>query len=873
MKQYLEDIAEALRAPGVVLFVAAAAGMGKSTVIQAVLSSMPHLRCTVISCLPGQSDEAALHNIANLVAEGQTILIEDAHWLDQACQAALLRLIAHMPGTCRIVVTYRPDELTVAGLPLGAEPRAAVGIRIAAVELRPMSIEELTAFAQPAFDVEVPAPVLAPLGQLSGGVAALAAHCVQAAASGQGDPVGAMECAGLPAAYVQWLHSRLTRMPAAQQSVLYAAAVAVEVTDVVLAQVAEVSAAEFDDAVTVLVRSGLLVTSPGTKIAAELVRRWLYQQIAPMRRAHLHASAMKALSIHEPADRAALARHSGLSGDWAAASRFGEEAAEQAMLAGDTAAALGLLEQLVAQAPAGSPARVRLAVKLARLAPLSVHREETFVLLRDLVRDERLPAGIRGEIRLDFGLLLMNQMGHGEDGWKEITRAVSELRRRPALAARGMAALVVPHWGSCHVDEHRWWAEQAKQTVARARHPAIATAVVANELSLLMNVGDPSIWERVPQLADHEGSVAQRQQAGRAYCNLADAAVWLGHSQHAARFLREGLRLAVDAGAAYAVGLGNGTQLRLEFSLGRWADLGRRALRLLGEPAGWPVIADARLVLAQLALSRGEWAEALGLLEVPGMREPHIGCAPQLCAASAVRITSFAATNQPGLAGQELAIALDRLRTKGIWGWASDLLHAAVPFLIGQGLAAEAGQLVDEVAQQIAGQDTPLAEATVRYCRGALCESAGELSEAIRWYELAAAEYQAIDRPYDQARAGEAAGRCRLACGEHAEDQLRAVAGRYATLGASWDASRCGHLLRRYGAVAPRPRRGRHGYGSSLTPREQQVARLMALGRTNREIAEVLFLSPRTVELHAARVLRKMAVSDRAELPGLPEPE
>jgi DNA-binding CsgD family transcriptional regulator len=625
--------------------------------------------------------------------------------------------------------------------------------------------------------------------------------------------------------------------------------------------------------VTVLAASGLLAAAPGTRIAAELVRRWVYRGIPPMERSQLHASAVRALSTHGPADRAALARHSGLSGDWEAASRFGEDAADQAMLAGNTAAALGLLQQLVAQAPAGSSARVRLTVKLAGLAPLSVHRDETFALLRELVRDERLPAGIRGEIRLDFGLLLMNQLGHSEDGWKEITRAVSELHRRPALAARGMAALSVPHWGSCHVDEHRWWADRAKQTVARVRDPAIAAAVVGNELSLLMNIGDPSIWDQVSQLADHDGSVAQRQQAGRAYCNLADAAAWLGHGQRAARFLREGLRLAGDAGAAYAVGLGNGTQLRLEFAFGRWADLGRRARLLLGEPAGLPVIADARLVLAQLALTRGEWAEALGLMEVPGLRGPHIGCAPQLCAASAVRITSFTAMKQPGMAGQELATALDRVRAKGIWGWAGDLLHAAVQFLIGQGLEADAGRLVDETTAQIAGQDTPLVAATVMYCQGALCEAAGDLSGAVTGYELAAAAYQAIDRPYDQARAAEAASRCRLATGEQAEDQLRVAASRYNALGAAWDASRCGHLLRQYGAVPPRPRRGRRGYGPSLSPREQQVGRLMALGRTNREIAEVLFLSPRTVELHAARVLRKMAVSDRGELAGLPEPE
>jgi DNA-binding CsgD family transcriptional regulator len=54
--------------------------------------------------------------------------------------------------------------------------------------------------------------------------------------------------------------------------------------------------------------------------------------------------------------------------------------------------------------------------------------------------------------------------------------------------------------------------------------------------------------------------------------------------------------------------------------------------------------------------------------------------------------------------------------------------------------------------------------------------------------------------------------------------------------------------------------------GDELTPQELQVAIRVAEGRTNREVGAALFLSPKTVEFHLARVYRKLGVSSRAEL-------
>jgi DNA-binding NarL/FixJ family response regulator len=51
-----------------------------------------------------------------------------------------------------------------------------------------------------------------------------------------------------------------------------------------------------------------------------------------------------------------------------------------------------------------------------------------------------------------------------------------------------------------------------------------------------------------------------------------------------------------------------------------------------------------------------------------------------------------------------------------------------------------------------------------------------------------------------------------------------------------------------------------------LTPRELQIARLVAEGKTNRDVAATLFVTPKTVEFHLTRVYRKLEIHSRTEL-------
>jgi DNA-binding CsgD family transcriptional regulator len=67
-------------------------------------------------------------------------------------------------------------------------------------------------------------------------------------------------------------------------------------------------------------------------------------------------------------------------------------------------------------------------------------------------------------------------------------------------------------------------------------------------------------------------------------------------------------------------------------------------------------------------------------------------------------------------------------------------------------------------------------------------------------------------------------------------------------------------------AAGARPRRDPIESRSSLTASELRVARLAAEGLTNREIAQELFLTEKTIEVHQTRVYRKLEISSRSQL-------
>jgi len=120
----------------------------------------------------------------------------------------------------------------------------------------------------------------------------------------------------------------------------------------------------------------------------------------------------------------------------------------------------------------------------------------------------------------------------------------------------------------------------------------------------------------------------------------------------------------------------------------------------------------------------------------------------------------------------------------------------------------------------------------------------------------AAAAWERLGIPYEHARA--------LAHGDEA-DQLRSLE-LLETLGATAVAAKLRRSMRERGIAVPRGKgRNTRRHAAGLTPRQAEVLALLAENLTNMEIADRLFVSPRTVENHVAAVLDKLDVVSRAD--------
>lgn len=145
--------------------------------------------------------------------------------------------------------------------------------------------------------------------------------------------------------------------------------------------------------------------------------------------------------------------------------------------------------------------------------------------------------------------------------------------------------------------------------------------------------------------------------------------------------------------------------------------------------------------------------------------------------------------------------------------------------------------------------------------RGLLAAARGAPGEAIDELEAALEHARAFDAPFDRARTLLVLGTVRrhAKLKSAAREALQSARAIFEWLGAAPWVDRVDAELASIGGR-------RTALAGQLTPTEERVARLAAAGRTNREIADSLFLSVRTVESHLSHSYAKLGVRSRTEL-------
>jgi DNA-binding CsgD family transcriptional regulator len=808
-----------------------------------------------------------------LAALGSAVLVvEDAHWLDEATRELLLLLTRDMPEQLCLVLTYRNEDLPPGVPVLGPAYRRQPGVSGAAIHLDPLSGPDVQALARAALGPHATAELGTVLYQRSEGLPLAAeedlitlAECGPRA-SGPGPPgdlLADLAHADVPRGLREAFVERLSALSAAARTVVEAAAVLdVPAAEQLLARVAGLEPEQASRGLTEALRVAVLQESETDRYYFRhvLAQRVAYEQMPGPLRGSLHRRAIAVLEAQNPPPLVQIAHHSQYLGDPKAWLERAEAAASQADSLGDSGTAAALLHQILEQPGVTGDRRSRAALALGNIAVNGVDYVSDARVLRRILADPQLPVATRGEIRLSLGLLMVNHAGD-RAGFREVARAAEELADRPDRATRAMVALAMNERDE-NGDQGWSWMERAEAEAALSPDPAVYAAAQATRLTLLARQGDPGVWVLTDELPRTSDDDEVMRQTVRALYNTGELAIELGHDRRAARMLHESRDLANRVSFPRLECYSRIALLRLDALAGHWADVESRFTALCSE---YPDIAmaktDEALTVGQVVAARGLRTRAAELFtaaaaygEMESQVTAGLRAAAGLCA---VRLAGQAGPEAWAVAEPALA-AMRRARA---WARGTGLVPVAVEAALACGHRDAARLLVADVEEGLRGTDAPAATAEFHTARGILHRETNPAA-AVKDFETARARWSDIGRPYETAHAAELLGAALSASGDGKAATARleqALAG-YEDLGAAHDAARCRRTLRDLG-ITKSAGRGRRGYGDELSPRERQVAELVARGATNHDIAEALFLSQRTVEQHVARMLRKLGTT------------
>lgn len=180
------------------------------------------------------------------------------------------------------------------------------------------------------------------------------------------------------------------------------------------------------------------------------------------------------------------------------------------------------------------------------------------------------------------------------------------------------------------------------------------------------------------------------------------------------------------------------------------------------------------------------------------------------------------------------------------------LLPAFIEILVARGELDDAWGACEELDGIAATWPGPALEAVAAQARGATLLARGDAQGALPQLRRACRAWVALDAPYEAARV-----RVLLAAACEAHGDIDGAALERVTARAAFERLGAAPELERMGTA-------RGGTAHGLTPREREVLRWLATGRTNRAIGETLHISEKTVARHVANIYGKLGVSSRA---------
>ena len=835
--------------------------------------------------------EQVLVLLGRLAESGPVILlVEDAHWSDRSTRDLLAFLIGNQQALdgVLILVTFRSDELH-RGHPLRPMLAELERLRwVTRLELPRLTRREARELTARLLGRE-PDPGLADrvYGRSEGNPLFLEALLSR----DDLDP-------GLPESLRDLVLADVRRLPAETQEVLEALGVAGQrCGHALLAAITGIG----DRALLAAIRSAVSVNvlvpeADGYAFRHALIREAILGEVLPAEKTRLHSRLAEALAadpslvppgraVIEQAHHWYLARDSprALESAWQAADAAGRSLAYAERL-GMLTRILDLWDTLPDAAERVGASRLTFLESAALAAP-AAGEDERGIRFATAALEEIDAAGEpeRAAIMLKARANMKWHLGQA-DGIEDLREALRLVPETSPGPARGQVLSWLATWLQTS------GAAGGRAAAVEALRAARRAGDAATEAHALITLAELDFREHGAlslDLLDRARGLGEQAQVHdvllRATIIESDVLEGLGEHERAAQVARKGVAGAREYGLARMTGallMANVAEPLL--SLARWdeaADVIEQALQL--SPA--PGTRAALLILAgEVAMARGDLAGAAesaaaardALATLAYRDQTHLPLArleAELCLAHD--------RADDGLTVAEDAVGRFDLSHSPRYGWP---LAATSARACGAAIAAAAAARDPELAaraRRLLGRLRALPgklaargpmQQAYRLTFEAEAADAGETgsTEALAAWDTAAQAWDDLGQPYLLARALARAARAAMDRGDR--DGAAERLGRAAQLA---DALGAGPLLEQIGSLARRARLGLPAATTGgppagilgLTAREVEVLRLVAAGRSNREIAAELFISVKTASVHVSNILAKLGAAGRTE--------